>query len=163
MPESGIFSAGRAMRRSSTLPSFLTPTSSNWLVRSPFFTKLVKNQCEKLPLEVEIQTEGSVDAHEPCMQTHVRVFSSGSRFARRPAKVDAVVGNKCPVAFEDDPLEFPVLRACLSEVIDMRTEKAPLLGVGGQRRAQVFIDQYFLQTPSLLVRSYEVASWKWRP
>ena len=37
-PDQTSSSAGRAMRRSSTLPSFLTPTSSNWLVRSPFFT-----------------------------------------------------------------------------------------------------------------------------
>jgi hypothetical protein len=35
-------------------------------------------------------------------------------------------------------------------VIHMRAKKAPLLGVGRQRRAQVFINQYFLQTPSLL-------------
>src|SRR5271165_1136460 len=97
------------------------------------------------------------------MQAHVRVFSSGSRFARRSTKVDAVVRDKGPVAFEDDPLEFPVLRARLSKVIDMRANKATQLGVGGQRRAQVFINQYFLQTPSLLERSHEVASWKRRP
>jgi len=47
-PDQASSSAGRAMRRSSTLPSFLTPTSSNWLVRSPFFTsssRIIVNSC----------------------------------------------------------------------------------------------------------------------
>ena len=62
------------------------------------------------------------------MQTHIRVFCSGSQFGRRPAKVDPVVRNKIPVAFEDDALEFQVLRARLSEVIHMRANNSPRLG-----------------------------------
>ncbi len=140
MPESGIF------RRKGDAPKLhfavLLDANFEQLVgKIADLHQVVKNQCEELPLEVEIQTEGSVDAHEPCVQTHVRVFSSGSRFAGRSAKVDAVVRNKGPVAFEDDSLEFPVLRARLSEVIHMRANKAPHLGVGGQLRAQVFINQ----------------------
>jgi hypothetical protein len=84
------------------------------------------------------------------MQAHIRVFTRGTRIVRRSAKVDAVVRNKGPVSTQDDPLEFPVLRACFSKVIDVRARKAPLLGVGRQRRAQVFIDQDFLQASSLL-------------
>ena len=125
--------------------------------------KLVKNQCEKLPLEAEIQTGGSVNAHKACMQAHVRVFSCGALFIRRSAKVNAVIRNEGPVSFENDPLKFPVLSSGLSEVIYVRAKKAPSLGVGCQRRAQVFINQDFLQTPSLLERSHEVASWKRRP
>lgn len=64
---------------------------------------------------------------------------------------------------QDDALELPVFGASFPEVIDVRTEKALLLRVGRQRRAQVFVDQDFLQTSSLLVRSYEVASWKLTP
>ena len=159
MPESGIF------RRKGDPPKLhsavLLDANFQQLVgKIAVLHQLVKNQREKLPLEIEIQTEGSVDAHEPCMQTHVRVFSSGSRFACWPAKVDAVVRNKSPVAFEDDSLEFPVFYARFAQVIHMRANKAPQLGVGGQRRAQVFINEYFLQTPSLLERSHEVASWK---
>src|SRR5258708_11566062 len=112
--------------------------------------KLVRNQCEKLPLQIEIQTEGNIDAHKPCMKAHVRILSARSRLIRWPAKIDAVIRNEGPVSFENDSLELPVLRACFSEVIHMRANKAPALGVGGQRRAQVFINQYFLQTPSLL-------------
>jgi len=149
MPESGIF------RRKGDAPKLhfavLLDANVEQLVgKIAVLHQLIKNQCEELPLEVEIQTEGSVDAHEPWMQTHIRVFSSGSRFARWPTKVDTVIRNKGPVAFENDSLEFPVLRACLSEVIHMRAKKALLLGVDYQRRTQVFINQYFLQTPSLL-------------
>src|SRR5664279_3117790 len=122
--------------------------------------KLVENKFEKLPLDVEVQTEGSIDAHKSGMQAHVRVFSGGSRLIRWPAKVDAVIRNERPVSFENDSLQFPVLRACFSKVIHMRTNKAPLLGVGRQRGAQIFINQYSLQTPSLLKRSHEAASWK---
>ena len=42
--------------------------------------KLVKNQCEKLTLQVEIQPKRSVDAHKACMQANVRVFSGRPRF-----------------------------------------------------------------------------------
>jgi hypothetical protein len=124
--------------------------------------KLVKDQCEKLPLEAEIQTGRSVNAHKACMQAHTRVFSGGARFVCWAAKVDTVIRNEGPVSFENDSFEFPVLSSGLSEVIHMRAKKAPSLGGGCQRRAQVFINQYFLQTPSPLGRSREVASWKQR-
>jgi hypothetical protein len=79
------------------------------------------------------------------VKAHVRVFARRAWFTRRPTKVGAVVGNKRPVAFEDDALEFLVFGNCLPEVVDVRTEKALPLRVGRQRRAQVFVDQDFLQ------------------
>ena len=123
--------------------------------------EFVQDECKDLPLQV--QAKWSVDADQPRVQAHVRVFARRTWFIRRSAKVGAVVGNKRPVPLEDDTLELPVFGACLPEMIDMRTEKALLLRVGGQRGAKVFVDQNFLQTSSLLLRSYEVASWKLRP
>src|SRR6185312_3634388 len=97
------------------------------------------------------------------MQADASVFARRAWFIRRPAKIGAVIGNERPVSLEDDTLKLPVFLACLSEVVDVRTEKALLLCVGCKRRAQVFVDQDLLQTSSLLLRSYEVASLKWRP
>jgi hypothetical protein len=150
MPGSGIFFCGKGDAPKLYFAVLLDAYLEQLVSEIAILHKFVKNQCEKLPLEVEIQTEGSVDAHKACMKAHVRVFSGRSRFIRWPAKVDAVIRNEGPVSFENDSLEFPVLRAGFSEVIYMRAKKAPLLGVGYQRRAQVFINQYFLQTPSLL-------------
>ena len=150
MPRSDIFLCGKDDAPKLHFAVLLDAYLERLVSEIAVVHKLIKNQCEKLPLDVEIQTEWSVDAHEPCMQAYVRVFSGRSRFIRRPAKIDAVIRNGGPVSFENDSLEFPVLRACFSEVIHMRTKKAPLLGFGCQRRAQVFINEYLLQTPSLL-------------
>jgi len=81
--------------------------------------KVVQDHTKNLPLQVQVQAKWSVDADQPRVQAHVRVFARRAWLIRRPAKVGAVVGNKCPVAFEDDALEFPVFGACLPEVIDV--------------------------------------------
>lgn len=121
--------------------------------------EFVEDQSEDLPLQAQVQAKWRVDADQPGVQMHVRVFARRAWFIRRPAKARAAIGNKRPVSFENDTLEVPVFGACLPEVIDVRTEKALLLGVDRQRRAQVFVDQDLLQTSSPL-RSYEVAFWK---
>ncbi len=125
--------------------------------------EFVQDQSKDLPLQVQVQAKWRIDADQAGVQAHVRVFARRAWFIRRPAKVGAVIGNECPVAFQNDALEFPVFGACLAEMVDVRTQKAPLLCVGRQLRAQVFVDQDFRQTSSLLMRSYEVASWKLRP
>ena len=85
------------------------------------------------------------------MQAHVRVFARRTWFIRRPAKVGAVVGDERPVSVQDETLELPVFGTCLPEMVDVRTEKALLLSISRQRRAQVFVDQDLLQTPSTTV------------
>jgi hypothetical protein len=81
--------------------------------------KFVENQSKDLLLPVQVQAKRRVDADQPRVQAHGCAFSAQPRLIRRPAKIRAVVGNKCPVTLEDDTLEFPVFRARLPEVIDM--------------------------------------------
>jgi len=87
--------------------------------------EFAQDQSKDLPLQAQVQAKWRVDADQPGVQAHVRVFARRAWFIRRPAKVRAVVGNKRPVSFEDDTLEFPVFGACLPEVIDVRTERKP--------------------------------------
>ena len=145
MPESDNFFRGKGDAPKLHFAVLLDAYFEQLVSEIAVLHQLVKNQCEELPLEAEIQTGRSVNAHKACMQAYVRVFSGGARFIRRSAKVDAVIRNEGPVSFENSSLEFPILRACLSDVIHMRAKKAPPLGVGCQRRTQVFINQYFLQ------------------
>ncbi len=90
--------------------------------------KLVKNPREKLPLQIEIQPERSVDAHKACMQANVRVFSGRPRFVRWPAKVDAVARYEDPVSFKNGSLELPVLLSCFSEYGSRASKESPSAG-----------------------------------
>jgi hypothetical protein len=140
---SGIFACGKGDAAKLHFAVLLDSHLKQLVGEITVLHKFVKNQSEKLPLQAETQTEGSIDAHEPCMQAHARIFSGRARFIRWSPKVDAVIRNEGPVSFQNDPLEFPVFRACFPEVIYMRAKKAPLLGVSCQQRGSGFHQSVF--------------------
>lgn len=75
--------------------------------------EFIQDESKDLPLQVQVQAKRGVDANQPGVQVHIRVFARRTWFSRRPAKVGAVVGNERPVSLEDDTLELPVFGACL--------------------------------------------------
>lgn len=154
-------SAGRAKRSNCTRPSFLTSTCNTWLVRSPYFARSPRISPKTCLCRWRFKPYGaSIQTNPACNRTSAYSPEEPGSFAGPRKSMPLLVTSSL---LQDDALELPVFGASFPEVIDVRTEKALLLRVGRQRRAQVFVDQDFLQTSSLLVRSYEVASWKLTP
>jgi hypothetical protein len=67
MPGSGIFFRGKGDAPKLYFAVLLDGYLEQLVSEIAVLRKLVKHQCEKVPLEVEIQAEQSVDAHKPCM------------------------------------------------------------------------------------------------
>lgn len=63
------------------------------LVEVAILREVVQDQTENLTLQVQVQAKWSVDADQPRVQAHVRVFARRARLIHRPAKVAAVVGT----------------------------------------------------------------------
>ena len=75
------------------------------------------------------------------MKLYVRILARQTGFSVRPAEVDTVVGDECPVILNDYFSEFPILCSGESQVVDISAFITPLMRPGRKRWTQVFIDK----------------------
>src|SRR4051794_6140257 len=76
------------------------------------------------------------------MEGGVRVLPFGTATGRRPAKVDRVLRDECPIPVDNKPLEAPVLPAALLQPHDMRgVAVSAALSALCQFGAEAFVDQ----------------------
>ena len=79
------------------------------------------------------------------MNGDVRILAGRSRPISGSTEVDTVVGDKSPIPINDGRLQFPILQARQTQMIDVGALKATLMRHRDERRAQVFIDKDSLQ------------------
>jgi hypothetical protein len=76
------------------------------------------------------------------MEDNVGILPFGSRRVTRSTEVFAVAGDKNPILFQDDPLEFPVFPSRVSDPYHMRSLMVPSLPRHERKfRAEAFVDQ----------------------
>jgi len=76
------------------------------------------------------------------MKGNIRILSFGARLSGRPSEIATVPSDERPVLLQNEPLQFPILPASLTQPRHMGAlGEASVAGESRQVGAETFVDQ----------------------